>query len=140
MDLIIILYLVYFLWRCVGCSMAWQIGQLCYTHYNNIHNVHLLPWAKPYSSSLNTIWTLVPNIKHDPSVQIGLCQQSPKSHVRESLTMSTFQSCSLHNRMSQNGYLLNGKLLKRGKFLRRTKFLFNAQNQREFTKVTVEFV
>ena len=32
-----------------------------------------------------------------------------------------------------NGYLFNGKLLKRGKFLRRTKFLFNAQNQREFT-------
>ena len=37
-----------------------------------------------------------------------------------------------------NGYLLYGKLLKRGKFLRRTKFLFNAQNQREFTKVTSE--
>ena len=38
----------------------------------------------------------------------------------------------------KNGYLLYGKLLKRGKFLRRTKFLFNAQNQREFTKVTSE--
>ena len=44
----------------------------------------------------------------------------------------------LLNLFEDHGYLLNGKLLKRGKFLRRTKFLFNAQNQREFTKVTSE--